>query len=123
MKNVKQELVSNEMLHNYFGALVGKFFKILPLRESMSDTIGTYVESLQMELLGFHALMAGAEYDQRLLSLISFLQYMIDNPDCDIPIVKREVFRAIRLCNDMDSEYGLVTSVKGGASNESLGVL
>lgn len=123
MSNVKQELVSNKMLHNYFGALVGRFFKILPLRESMSDTLGTYIESLQMELLGFHALMVGAEFDQRLLSLISFLQYMIDNPDCDIPTVKREVFRAIRLCNDMDSEYGLVSRTEGGAPNEPLGVL
>ncbi len=123
MSTVKSEFVNPDMLHNYFHALVGRFFKILPIKESNEDTLRTYMESLQMELLGFKSLMDLIQNDQRLLSLISTLQYLIDEPDCDVSVVKREVFRAIRICEALSSDYGLVARNKGGASNEPLGDL
>ena len=113
--------ITPEMLHNYLRNLVNQFFKILPIRESEERTLVTYMQSLQSELLGFNELMIAIKDDQRLLSLISILQYLIDNPESPVSIVRREVFRAISLCNKLDAEYGFVSSPSGGAANESMG--
>lgn len=123
MNCAKQELVNTEMIHNYLHGLTGRFFKILPIRETNGDTLRAYAESLQLELIGFKSLMTMIQNDQRMLSLISTLQYLIDTPDCELHIVRREVFRSIGLCQALDSEYGLVTQTEGGASNEPLGDL
>lgn len=120
-KTVSGKAITPNMLHNYLRNLVNQFFKILPIRESEEGTLITYMQSLQVELLGFNELMVAIKDDQRLLSLISILQYLIDNPECPIPVVRREVFRAISLCNKLDTEYGFVSSQDGGAPNESLG--
>ena len=123
MNSVTQLPVNPEMLHNYLHGLIGRFFKILPIRETNGETLQAYMESLQMELIGFKSLMTIIQNDQRMLSLISTLQYLIDTPDCESPVVKREVFRSISLCQALDADYGFVSKVDGGASNEPLGDL
>lgn len=98
--------VSREMLHNYFGGLVNRFFKILPIREEGEDTLPLYMESLQHEILGCKEIINELNNDANLVSLVSILQFMIDNPECPVPDVKREVFRAINICNHMKAKYG-----------------
>ena len=91
--------ISNEMLCNYFKSLVNRFFKILPIREGGEKTLPIYIQSLQSEILGCKELICELKYDSNFLTLTSILQYLYDNPDCPIPDVKREVFRAIGICN------------------------
>jgi hypothetical protein len=93
------------VLKNYFRALINLFFKILPIWESGESSIETYMRSLQAELLGCKELIEAIHDDPLFLSLISILQYLIDNPSLEVSIVKREVFRAISICNKLKSNY------------------
>lgn len=100
--------VPNELVKNYFGSLVNCFFKILPIRESGEKTIAVYLESLKAEMLGCNNLIESIHNDASYLTLLSILQYFIDNPDCDLSEVRREVFRAIRICDKISERYSKV---------------
>lgn len=97
--------ITDEMVFNYFKSLVNCFFKILPIRENGEDTLPVYIKSLQSELLGCKELICELNNDSNFLTLVSILQYLRDNPDCPVPDVKREVFRAIAICNKMKARY------------------
>lgn len=96
---------NHELLLNYFRNLVNSFFKILPIKETEPDTLGTYMESLQIELLGCKNLIPDMAICPQYLSLLSILQYLIDFPECTKREVKREVFKAINLCNKLQALY------------------
>lgn len=93
------------VLNNYLRALINLFFKILPIRESGESSLDTYMRSLQSELLGCKELVVAIHEDPMFLSLISILQYLIDNPTCSVSTVKREVFKAISICNKLKAKY------------------
>lgn len=97
--------VDSNLLRNYFKNLVNQFFKILPMRENDEDSVITYMQSLQIELLGCRNLIPEIHDNSLYLTLLSILQYLIENPDCSITVVKREVFRAISICNKLKSVY------------------
>lgn len=94
-----------EVLSNYLVALVNHFFKILPIRENGESSLNVYMRSLQAELLGCRELIEAIHDDALFLTLISILQYLIDTPDCPVQDVKREVFRAISICNKLKNRY------------------
>lgn len=93
------------LLQNYFDTLVNHFFKILPIRESEEASLVTYMYSLRSELLGCQEFVCAVKYDAMYLTLISILQYLIDHPESSVKDVKREVFRAIRICNQLKDRY------------------
>ena len=97
--------IDAEVLHNYFRNLVNHFFKILPIREQNEESLTTYMQSLQAELLGCKGLVSAIQNDASYLTLLSILQYLIDNPECTVREVKREVFRAISICNKLKVQY------------------
>lgn len=100
--------VPDELVRNYFNSLINCFFKILPLRESGEETVPVYLESLKLEMLGCNNILKSIHNDARYLTLISILQYFIDHPNCRLYQVKREVFRAIRICNEISERYSAV---------------
>lgn len=97
--------IEAEVLHNYFRNLVNHFFKILPIREQNEESLTTYMQSLQAELLGCKGLVSAIQNDASYLTLLSILQYLIDNPECTVREVRREVFRAISICNKLKAQY------------------
>lgn len=97
--------IDAEILRNYFKRLVNLFFKILPMRENSEDSLVIYMQSLQVELLGCKNLIIAIQNDSDYLTILSILQYLIDNPECNIAKVKREVFRAISICNKLQSKF------------------
>ena len=97
--------VTSELLHNYFKTLVNRFFKILPIREAEDASLSIYMQSLQRELLGCKEFIPELCSDAVYLSLLGILQYLIDNPECTVREVKREVFNAISLCNKLKAIY------------------
>ena len=103
------------MLSGYMRSLVNRFFKILPIRESGEDSLETYMRSLQSELLGFKELIVVVHEDSEFVSLLNILQYLIDNPECSLPVVKREVFRAISTCNKLKAKYAVEVAIETGA--------
>lgn len=96
-----------KVLSNYLRTLINLFFKILPIWESGESSLNTYMRSLQAELLGCRELIDAINADPMFLSLISILQYLIDNPSCEITTVKREVFKAISICNKLKAKYAV----------------
>lgn len=97
--------VGAELIRNYFKSLVNKFFKILPIRENEEDTLQVYLRSLQIELLGNKEFIPGLSVNASYLTLLSILEYLIGNPECNVADVKREVFRAINICNKLKAIY------------------
>lgn len=97
--------LTNEVVCNYFGALVNQFFKILPMRESNEESLLVYMESLRDELIGCKELIVGMDNNPFFLSLINILQFMIKNPNCPVGTTKREVFKAISICNKLKAQF------------------
>lgn len=91
--------ITSTLLHNYFRNLVNQFFKILPMRENEEDSLRVYMRSLQSELIGCREFVPQVGESSLYLTLLSILQYLIDSPECSVADVKREVFRAISICN------------------------
>ena len=97
--------IDTDCLYGYFDYMVGQFFKILPMCEGKEESLPVYMRSLQVELSGCGGFINGL-YDNALyVSLLSILQYLIDDPDCDVSEVKREVFKAIKICNKLKASY------------------
>ena len=103
--------LNSELLFNYFRNLVNQFFKILPMRESEEESLPVYIDSLRSELVGCSGLISGLETDPYFLTLLNILQFLSDNPDCPVKTTKREVFKAISICNRFKAKY-----TEGGAS-------
>lgn len=97
--------IDSALLRNYFKTLIDSYFKILPMKESGTPTLKAYMNSLQIEMIGCHELVTAIKDDSMYLSLLAILQYFIDNPDCSVGTVKREVFKAITLCNKLVLKY------------------
>lgn len=108
--------MSGTMLSEYMRSLVNRFFKILPIRESGEDSLGTYMQSLQLELLGCRELIFAVHEDSEFVSLLNILQYLIDTPECSLVVVKREVFRAISICNKLKAKYAADVVCDTGAT-------
>lgn len=104
--------LSNKLLRNYLRGLVGRFFKILPMKEENEETLPVYLKSLQTELIGFKELVKALKYDSDYVTLLAVLQFMIDNPDCPVDDIRREVFSAISICYKLRSNH-----TKGGAAD------
>lgn len=98
-------VVDNELIRNYFKSLVNNFFKILPMRENEESSLTTYLESLQSELAGAGKFIPELDSDARLLSLLAILEFLKDNPDYPVNKVRREVFKAISICNKLKTHY------------------
>ena len=99
-------MITRYSLQNYMRSLVDRLFKILPLWEDGEETLPTYLDSLRLELLGFRSMMFALHHDQDYVTLIAIIQYLIDRPETSVRTVKREVFRAISICNKLSFKYG-----------------
>lgn len=93
------------LLYNYLRNLVNLFFKILPIRESEDPSLSVYMRSLQLELLGCGALIDSLDSDPTFVSLLAILQFLIDHPETPVADVRREVFRAISICNKLSVRF------------------
>lgn len=105
IKTVYGEKLKEKLMENYFSALVNNFFKILPMWENEEHSLHTYIRSLQSELTGGNNYIEALQETPSYASLLFILQFFIDNPDAPIADVKREVFKAIGLCNKLKDAY------------------
>ena len=106
MKTVYDTDLPGKLVKNYCDDLVNKFYKILPMRENKEETLQVYMESLMFELVGARNVVYALQNNSAYLSLISILQSLIDDPENELHVVKREVFHAISICNKLKDRYG-----------------
>lgn len=97
--------LSDKVVQKYLKSLIGQYYKILPIKESGEPSLAKYMDSLQREMIGCQSLIEALNYDELFMSLISILQYLIDN-DCETDVVKSEVFKAINICKKLQKKYG-----------------
>lgn len=96
--------LSNELVYEQIKDLVNRFYKILPIKESGAPTLKQYQSSLLREMLGFQSLIVALKYDDRYMSLLSILQYMIEF-DPDVDLVRSDVFKAINILKSLQKKY------------------
>lgn len=118
IETVTGDAMNEKMLRNYLNDLVNKFFKILPMRENGETTLRVYMQSLREELLGCGALIVALDHDSLMVSLLSILEYLIDNPDEHRVIFRRQVFNCISIINKLKARY---TASETDGENGSLG--
>lgn len=105
MMTIYGEEISREVINKRCDDLVGQFYKILPLKENASGTVSQYIESLLRELLGMQSLVVAWHDDGMYASLLGILQYFLDHPECDIGVVKSDVFKAIKIIKRLRTKY------------------
>ncbi len=96
-----------EIMEEYTKMLINKVFKILPMREKETETLGVYLESFMVELIGNRSLIEHLKYEPLFMSLLSTLEYFIENPDAEVGVYKREVFKSIDVVKKIQDKYAV----------------
>lgn len=96
--------ITNVMFYNYLDGIISKLYKILPLYESQSSTLLTYIKSLQVELIGSTSLIELLHDDAQYVSILATIQYLLEH-DYDKETCKREVFKCIKIIQKLKQKY------------------
>lgn len=104
MIKVKYGLLPKENFCRYFEFLINKTYKILPLKEEKSDTLKSYLESYQRELIGNMDLIALLVDEPKFITLLNTMQFLISEEYSD-KVCKREVFKCIRILEEINEKY------------------
>ena len=104
MIEVKYGMLPKENFCRYFEFLINKTYKILPLKEEKSDTLKSYLESFQRELIGNMDLVSVLVDEPRFVSVLNTMQFLISEEYSD-KICKKEVFKCIRILEEINNKY------------------
>lgn len=103
MIDTKYNPIPEQLVSNYFEVLINKFYKILPLYEERSETVGQYIDSLLYELTGNQEAIIMINEDGQYASLIGTLESL--QSSSDIKKIKREIFKCIRIIESLNKKY------------------
>lgn len=92
--------LTDRLFENYLDRLVPRFFKILALNDDKNPTLIKYIKSLQRELVGSKNLVNVLNDDARFLTLISTMQFFIDNG-----VDNSEVKKCISISKQLKKHY------------------
>lgn len=104
MIEVKYGLLPKENFCRYFEFLINKTYKILPLKEEKSDTLKSYLESYQRELIGNMDLILLLVDEPKFITVLNTMQFLISEEYSD-KVCKREVFKCIRILEEINEKY------------------
>lgn len=104
MIEVKYGLLPKENFCRYFEFLINKTYKILPLKEEKSDTLKSYLESYQRELIGNMDLVPILVDEPKFITVLNTMQFLISEEYSD-KVCKREVFKCIRILEEINEKY------------------
>ena len=103
---INYDAIPDELFGNYLeNLLIGRFYKLLCMREEESQTLSEYLESFMIELRGSEGLIVSLKYDPNLHLLLSILQYFIENSNLEVAVYKREVFKCIDIVKKLQERY------------------
>lgn len=95
------------VIGNWSADLINKFFKILPMWEQNVTTLPIYLEGLKDDLVNCSIVVTEFKSDGDYLTLVCILQLLISNPDLNTNKVRRQIFRAINICNTLRARYSV----------------
>lgn len=104
MIEVKYGMLPKENFCRYFEFLINKTYKILPLKEEKSDTLKSYLESYQRELIGNMDLVPLLVDEPKFITVLNTMQFLISEEYSD-KICKREVFKCIHILEEINEKY------------------
>lgn len=104
MIDVKYGLLPEQNFCNYFDFLIGKTYKILPLKEKNSETLKAYLESYQIELLGSRELVEVLANEPQFITVLNTMQYLI-GAEYSVETCKKEVFKCIGILKQINKKY------------------
>ncbi len=96
--------IADELYESYLDSLVGRFYKILPLKEEGSETLNIYIESFMSELVGSRKLVLLLNNDANFMVLINTLQFLLDN-EYDNKTCKREIMKCISIAKKLKKKH------------------
>lgn len=96
--------VPNQGVANYLDSLVGKIYKVLPMKESNAAYLQQYIEWKLREILSFQKFITVVGSDPEFMELI-LIMYSIADAGNTVEIVRHDVFEAIRLCKVLSARY------------------
>ena len=102
--NINYSELDEKAFQNYFQYMIGKIYKILPMKEEGCQTLTTYLESLRIEMIGSYGLYRQLIEEPQFMSALNIIEYLIDN-EYDVAVCKREVFKAIRHIENVNKKY------------------
>ena len=95
------------MYSAYMEYLIGKIFKILPLKEEvLAEDFAAYCDSLWIEMSGAIKAFPELDNDPRYISVLNIVGYLTMN-EVDLPRCRREVFQAIDIVNKIRNGGGV----------------
>lgn len=99
MVSIYREL-DNRLICNYLLRLVGKIYKILPLKEAQSETVSIYIYDLNHELLGFTKLLEDSGFNSKILDIVSTLEQV---RTCEMlhAEYRRNIFKCMTLARQL----------------------
>lgn len=112
MIKVKYGDIPKENFCRYFEMLINRTYKILPLKEEKSETLKSYLESYQRELIGNKELVSILVDEPRFITVLNTMEYLISE-EYSIAICKKEVFKCIRILGDIKDTYFKVGDSNG----------
>ena len=92
-KNRRSE---NIHLKSYFEFLLGRVWKILPMKEEKSEYLKDYIKGLQREVKGSISLIEYEFLGSYLIMLLHKLEFLIDN-QCEHSVYRKEVFECVNI--------------------------
>lgn len=97
------------MLYVFIHGLTGRVFKILPLKEAEENGenvyLGVYIESLARDMYGATETFPELQSMQGYVSALNIVEFLLHN-DFSKSICKREVFKILRLLNEIEKQIG-----------------
>lgn len=103
MIKTKYDFISKKLCENYLNELIGRLYKILPMKEENSSTVEVYTESLISELTGGRGVLTEIGNDWQYLGIINSLEFI---KECrNTAVCKREIFKCIRWVNNLKQKY------------------
>lgn len=88
------------LTYNYLSRLIDKLFKIIPLKETHSKTINTYIEDLLFELSGNTSVFIDSNYNPKILDVISIVE-AIRIQEMSHEEYRRLVFKCINIVQQL----------------------
>ena len=104
MIQIKYGEIPKENFSRYFEFLINKTYKILPLKEEKSETLKSYLESYQRELIGNKELISILVDEPKFISVLATMEYLITE-EYSTAICKKEVFKCIKILDEIKKKY------------------